>query len=213
MKILSMIFVAVVSFSYAQEAKTEKEPVELTQLREQWQRARTQAIEPIDKKYVQMLEEQKLRFTKAGKLEEAVALKAEIDKMGAGDQSLVDSAQNGSISAKVIITPAGGEVGHYQGSLKSSFAINAIPRKASLTFSAEPKATQYGTEANLLVTLQREGDKPERGISHKIDQKAGQEVSLDVTKLLKKAGNYTLTIGYEGGGWITKVSKLDLIIE
>ena len=56
MKILAMIFIAVVSFSFAQEAKTEKEPVELTQLREQWQRARTQAIEPIDKKYVQMLE-------------------------------------------------------------------------------------------------------------------------------------------------------------
>lgn len=54
------------------------EPTDLTKLRESWQRAVQQATAPLDKKYVDALALLKVRYTKEGKLEDALAVDNEL---------------------------------------------------------------------------------------------------------------------------------------
>jgi len=57
------------------------EPAELSRLRESWQRAKEQANAPIDRKYVDALRELKTRLGKAGNLDQALLVDAELKKM------------------------------------------------------------------------------------------------------------------------------------
>ena len=57
------------------------EPKDLSSLRELWQRARKQATEPIDKKYLEALDALKQRFTKAGQPDAALAVDQEIKRL------------------------------------------------------------------------------------------------------------------------------------
>lgn len=79
---LLLSFVACAAF-----AQTGSEPTDLTKLRESWQRAVSQATSPLDKKYIEALEVMKARFTKDGKLQEALAVDAEIKAMSARQSS------------------------------------------------------------------------------------------------------------------------------
>jgi hypothetical protein len=57
------------------------DPKELEGLRDSWTRARTQATNPIDKKYADALSSMKVKFTKEGNLEAALAVDAELKKL------------------------------------------------------------------------------------------------------------------------------------
>lgn len=58
-------------------------PPELTSLRDSWQNARKRATDPVDRKYLEALKAMKEQFVKSGKLEEALAVDAEIKKISA----------------------------------------------------------------------------------------------------------------------------------
>lgn len=66
----------------AQEPPTE--PKDLTSLRASWTRARSQATDPIDRKYVDALAAMKLKLTKAGDLNGALVVEAELQKLAPG---------------------------------------------------------------------------------------------------------------------------------
>jgi hypothetical protein len=57
------------------------EPRDLVTLRESWTKARNQATAPIDKKYVEALQAMKLKATKAGDLQAALAFEKEIEAL------------------------------------------------------------------------------------------------------------------------------------
>ena len=60
-----------------------EEPEDLGRLRDSWTRARAQATSPIDKKYADALSLLKVRFTKEGNLEAALAVDTELKKLTA----------------------------------------------------------------------------------------------------------------------------------
>lgn len=57
------------------------EPTDLTKLRESWLRAVQQATTPLDKKYVDALSLLKVRYTKEGKLEDALVVDNELKQI------------------------------------------------------------------------------------------------------------------------------------
>lgn len=76
-------------------AQSPTEPNDLTKLRQSWQRAVSQATAPLDKKYVDALQQIKTRFTKEGKLEEALAVDNEL-KLLASRESAQQSTDTGT---------------------------------------------------------------------------------------------------------------------
>lgn len=58
-----------------------QEPEKLVNLRSSWQRARDQATQPLDTKYRTALQQMMESFTKAGDLNSALAVKAELEKL------------------------------------------------------------------------------------------------------------------------------------
>jgi hypothetical protein len=62
-------------------AQQSTEPTDLALLRASWTKARLQATAPIDQKYLQALEALKVKYTRAGKLEEALSVDAEMKAM------------------------------------------------------------------------------------------------------------------------------------
>lgn len=74
------IFITLVfaSLTILASAQTPAEPTDLTKLRDSWQRAIHQANAPLDKKYEEALVAMKTRFTKDGKLQEALAVDNEL---------------------------------------------------------------------------------------------------------------------------------------
>lgn len=62
----------------AVNAQSPAEPSDLADLRKSWQRAVSQATAPLNKKYVDALEQMKVRYTKEGKLQEALAVDNEL---------------------------------------------------------------------------------------------------------------------------------------
>lgn len=76
-KITTILLLFIASFQLAL-GQTASEPSELTSLREYWKKAREQVTAPLDKKYIQSLEALKLKYTKDGKLKEALTVEAEL---------------------------------------------------------------------------------------------------------------------------------------
>lgn len=70
------------------------EPVELQSLREGWQRAIRQATDPVNRRYRESLEIMRIRFTREGKLDEALAVVAEIKKLEAPPKESEPPASN-----------------------------------------------------------------------------------------------------------------------
>jgi hypothetical protein len=69
---------AFASITILAAAQSPAEPTDLTKLRDSWQRAIHQANAPLDKKYEEALAAMKTRFTKEGKLQEALAVDNEL---------------------------------------------------------------------------------------------------------------------------------------
>ena len=67
----------------AHSQQTASEPTDLVILRANWNKARNQAVAPIDQKYLKALEALKLTFTRDGKLKEALLVEAEIESISA----------------------------------------------------------------------------------------------------------------------------------
>ncbi|MEQ1839466.1 MAG: hypothetical protein ABL994_03565 [Verrucomicrobiales bacterium] len=79
-----VLAVLILSMAVGLYGQTSGEPVELTTMRENWVRATRQATAPIDLRYQESLATLKLRLTKAGKLNEAMAVDAELQKLAHG---------------------------------------------------------------------------------------------------------------------------------
>ena len=73
-------FLALAVFCHAQEPKA---PQEFLVLKETWSKARKQATDPVDKRYSDALSAMKTRFTKAGQLEGALVVDAELKALTA----------------------------------------------------------------------------------------------------------------------------------
>jgi len=77
----------------------EQTPAELHQLRESYQQAAERALQPVRVRYLEQLQGLQKRYTQAGKLAEALAVKAEIDRIQsaseirAAAQTLLDQAE------------------------------------------------------------------------------------------------------------------------
>lgn len=80
-----------------------QEPPELSTLRESWKKARNAALSPLDKKYMEALESAKDKATRAGKLADANAYTAEIEKVL---PELVDTLPRGFVSSDPRVTDA-----------------------------------------------------------------------------------------------------------
>lgn len=101
MKITSLIISVIGAIAVGAYAQTITDPPELTQLREGWQRATRQATAPLDKRYRDSLTALKLRFTREGKLNEALAIDAELKELdeAQGDAELTTSRKLQIVSA------------------------------------------------------------------------------------------------------------------
>lgn len=89
---------------HGEEPQKPEEPKELTQLRDQWLKLRTSAVSPLDKKYSQGLEDLKTRFTKAGNLEAALAVNAELKlTRDAGISLGADSSSTSQTKSKIPV--------------------------------------------------------------------------------------------------------------
>lgn len=82
---------------------TAQEPPELSTLRESWKKARNAALSPLDKSYMERLEAMKDKATRAGKLADANAITAEIEKVL---PELVDTLPRGFVSSDPRVTDA-----------------------------------------------------------------------------------------------------------
>lgn len=79
------------------------EPMDLADLRHKWSAAKERAVKPLDDSYVKALNDLKARFTKAGDLDSALLVDAEIKKVAAsamggdanpfGDELVVDATK------------------------------------------------------------------------------------------------------------------------
>ena len=78
LQVATTITLAFASISVLAMAQSNADPPDLTKLRESWQRAIQQANAPLDKKYEEALVAMKTRFTKDGKLQEALGVDNEL---------------------------------------------------------------------------------------------------------------------------------------
>src|SRR5580693_4210880 len=80
-QIIIVLLLALTAEFAPSQAPQSTEPAELTRLRESWQRAKEQANAPIDRKYIEALNELRTRLTKAGNLDQALLVDAELKKL------------------------------------------------------------------------------------------------------------------------------------
>ena len=78
MRSLYFFTIAFTSIGILSSAQEPPDPADLIKLRDSWQRAVQQANAPLDKKYEEALIAMKTRFTKEGKLQEALAVDNEL---------------------------------------------------------------------------------------------------------------------------------------
>ena len=78
MRITLLYFIVILTAATVSFGENPNEPKELVSLRESYQKARTTAMAPIEKKYSDALASMKERLTKAGNLEGALAVDAEL---------------------------------------------------------------------------------------------------------------------------------------
>ena len=82
-------------------APKSSEPEDLARLRESWQRAKQQVTAPLDRKYVESLQSLKLRLTKAGNLEHALAVDTELKRIPADNPAT--AANSRAVATKSLL--------------------------------------------------------------------------------------------------------------
>ncbi len=92
--ILSMAVLPLAQKLHSQEKAGEpatdskKNPAELVKLRESWQAARKRALEPVDRKYETALKKMLSDFSRAGDLDSALAVRAELEGFRKADAEI-----------------------------------------------------------------------------------------------------------------------------
>lgn len=100
---MKLIPTAITLLAAVQLTHAADEPKELARLRESYQQAQERALAPLQAKYVSSLEAMKLRLTKAGKLEEALAVDAEIKAVTAkAEEQKPETAKAGNDPENLI---------------------------------------------------------------------------------------------------------------
>ena len=89
--IVFLIFHFLIPHVSAEESK------ELSTLRTAWQKSRSAAIEPIDKKYLELLTAVRLKYTKAGDLDGALLVDKEIKALASKSDVTKDTREAGSV--------------------------------------------------------------------------------------------------------------------
>lgn len=82
-----------------------KQPAKLAPLRKTWVQSRDKALQPSDAVYVRELQKLQDTYAKAGKLEDALAAKSELEKLGGNSEA--PSRQTRSFVGKKWATPSG----------------------------------------------------------------------------------------------------------
>ncbi len=82
-----------------------KQPAKLATLRKSWIQSRDKALQPSDAVYVRELQKLQDTYAKAGKLEDALAAKSELEKLGGNSEA--PSRQTRSFVGKKWATPSG----------------------------------------------------------------------------------------------------------
>ena len=81
MKHVTLLFALVCSIPFAAHCQSPEEPKELLDLRGSFEKARSAALSPLEKKYVDALTGLKDRLTKRGDLQGALAVQSELSRM------------------------------------------------------------------------------------------------------------------------------------
>lgn len=84
-----------------------KQPAKLAPLRKTWVQSRDKALQPSDAVYVRELQKLQDTYAKAGKLEDALAAKTELEKLGGNSEA--PSRQTRSFVGKKWATPSGSQ--------------------------------------------------------------------------------------------------------
>jgi hypothetical protein len=109
--ILCVLYLLVAGVAWAQSPAA-NEPADLKRLRESWQRARQQVDAPLDKKYADALIELMARLVKAGNLDQALLVDAEIKKVSPGASTEVADADADGQVVEIDAKTEGTSVGN-----------------------------------------------------------------------------------------------------
>lgn len=102
----SVVEDAAAAASASADAAT-KQPAKLATLRKSWIQSRDKALQPSDAVYVRELQKLQDAYAKAGKLEDALAAKSELEKLG--ENSEAPSRQSRSFVGKKWATASGSQ--------------------------------------------------------------------------------------------------------
>ncbi len=136
------------------------EPVEVTQLRSQYELAVERATAPHRATYLKQLERLLEKFTKAGKLDEALATKAELDKMRAPAAAPMDPAAERAESVRKWMTGRVWTTGFTDYAFKEDGSGVATWAKGTEAFAWEllPDATVSVTRPTMKLIFRFESD-------------------------------------------------------
>ena len=98
---------AAASASPYPSAEAAKQPAKLATLRQSWIQSRDKALQPSDAVYVRELQKLQDSYAKAGKLEDALAAKSELEKLGGNSEA--PSRQTRSFVGKKWATASGSQ--------------------------------------------------------------------------------------------------------
>lgn len=185
MKLICLRLLAAVALAASATAQepSKNEPKELTDLRGSWTRARTQATEPIDRKYVEALNTLKLRFTKAGQLAEALAIETELNSLKQPSTGTQDSESEPDLGASTDLSWLVGKSFVYR-----NYVWNIEPDQKVLRLQGEKTIGRYPYTIESDGRIKIMGDLFEiksrtRAILFKTaDDKEGYEIQIETTK-------------------------------
>jgi hypothetical protein len=152
MKSATLLLVALMATSVIGQSTSEVR--DLTALRSSWSKAREQAVMPLDQKYDAALRALKDRLTKAGNLDGAIQVDAELKNLATASQSAANPAQplfgrweipggKGIVTIREDGTAenqAGSKVYPGKWSIKSGFMVIEWASKVSTRISLRQKA-------------------------------------------------------------------------
>ena len=121
--------------SLALRGQNSPEPSELVSLRASWQKARDQAVLPIDKKYEEALKSLKDRFTKAGNLEAALHADSELKKITSAKQQSLAQGQQPMSPKSEAAKEKSKLIGEFKNKFGSIFEIRSVTSSGKIAGS------------------------------------------------------------------------------
>jgi len=152
MKHLSFITIlGLVGISFAEEA-SKSEPPELSRLRHNFEQAKSDAIQPITAKYCSLLEDLKKKYTKAGNLDSALAVEAELNLIRAqeGDVKKVGMVPSPTTKEE-LVEYLGGTKWEYFNQENKKIGITQFNKDGTYTTPWGEKVPWSATSAKTVV--------------------------------------------------------------